>query len=165
MLFTTLLTTFLASTSAVFGHAIEKRQVGGFPAPVTTQELIKMCPLNNVQSSDVVAGCISGIWNSFCKNPYDKILLGQCHDAYNRAFGASIFKSLGNVCPAWKSGPRSLSCSTAISTFSYNYEIGKDAAGNPIYMRLNASHAQQLVSQVFASQTFAPCVAPYTCYW
>jgi hypothetical protein len=146
--------------------SLRKRQVVGTQAPVTTEELIAMCPLNNVQNGDVAAGCAAGIYKRFCTQPFDQNLLWQCHDAYNRAFAASIFKSLGAVCPAWRSGPRSAACSNAISTFSYDYYIGIDQnTGKAVYLRLGSSHALQLVNNIFASRTYAPCVAPFTCYW
>jgi hypothetical protein len=147
--------------------SLKKRQVYGTSAPVSIEELMAMCPLNNVQNADVPAGCIAGIYNKFCYNPYDPPLLAQCQDAYNRAFGASIFKSLGDVCPAWRQGPRSAACSRAISTFSYNLFVGADPnTGNPIYIRLGSSHASQMVSNILANPKFAPCpsAAP-KCNW
>jgi hypothetical protein len=134
-------------------------------APATTEELLNMCPLNNVQGADVAAGCIAGIYKSYCTNSSDTQLLNQCHDAYNRAFAASFFKSIGDVCPAWKQGPRSAPCALAITQFSYNYFIGKDpSTGRDVFLKLNSTHATQLVGSIFASKTYAPCVAP-ACKW
>jgi hypothetical protein len=143
-----------------------KRQVVTTTAPISTDELIKMCPLNNVTNADVPAGCVAGIYNTYCYNPGNAVLLGQCHAAYNRAFSASFFKSIGDVCPAWKRGPRSSNCALAISVFSYNLVTGQDPkTGQDIILKLNSQHASQLVSTIFASRTYAPCVAPFACYW
>ena len=143
--------------------SLNKRQI--VTAPISTEELIRMCPMNNVQNPDVAAGCIAGIYNRFCRYPGNAVLLGQCHDAYNRVFAASYFKPLGDVCPAWRRGPRSLSCAQAISAFSYNYFLGNDAiSGQPVYLQLDSRHAHQLVVNIFANPTYAPCVAS-TCIW
>jgi hypothetical protein len=105
---------------------LRKRQTLSSQALISTEDLIKMCPLDNVLGKDVAAGCVAGIYNKFCSNPSDASLLAQCHDAYNRAFGASFFKPLGDVCPAWRKGPLSRSCVTAIKNFSYRYLVGND---------------------------------------
>ena len=88
-------TAFLSTTAV-----LKKRQLLSSVASITTEELVKMCPLNNVVGADVAACCVSGIYRSYCMNPANSTLLAQCHDAYNRAFGASYFKPLGDVCPA-----------------------------------------------------------------
>ena len=125
-----------------------------------------MCPLNNIMSADVVAGCVAGIYNTYCTDPVNSTLLHHCHDTYNRVFAASFFKPLGAVCPAWKKGPRSSSCASAIATFSYNYWMGRDpASGQDRYIRLGSTHAQELVRNIFGSPIYAPCVAPVVCYW
>jgi Leucine-rich repeat (LRR) protein len=144
---------------------LRKRQVLSSVAPISTDELIKLCPLNNVQSSDVAAGCIAGIYNKFCLWPTNPTLLSQCQDAYNRAFDASIFKSLGAVCPAWRKGPLSNSCATAVSQFSYNYLLGYDLQGAPMYLNLNSTNARDLVKTIFGSPKYAPCQAPVVCSW
>jgi len=113
---------------------LRKRQALSTSALVSTAELIRMCPLNNVQNADVAAGCVAGIYNRFCYNPSNPSLLAQCHDAYNRAFGASFFKPLGDVCPAWRKGPLSASCARAIQSFSYNLFMRMDPiTGQPVF--------------------------------
>ena len=72
---------------------LKKRQSTSFKASASTAELLQMCPLNDIQGSHVAAGCIAEIYNRFCYNPWNSTLLSQCHDAYNRAFGASTAKS------------------------------------------------------------------------
>ena len=37
-----------------------KRQIVSTFAPVSTEELLRLCPLNNITSADVVAGCVAG---------------------------------------------------------------------------------------------------------
>ena len=139
---------------------LEKRQQSSNKAPVTTEQLLKMCPLNNVMGADLAAGCIAGIYNRFCKTPSDSSLLGQCHDAYNRAFAASYFKPLGDVCPAWKNGPVSASCLRAIGSFTHSYNIGSGKT-----FEVTSKHARDLVNVLFRQPKFAPCQAPFTCCW
>jgi hypothetical protein len=144
---------------------LRKRQQTSSTAPISTTELVAMCPLDNVTGQNVVAGCIAGIYNRFCLTPSNPTLLAQCHDAYNRVFAASFFKSIGDVCPAWKKGPFSALCATAIKNFSYNLFMGKDPSKNDVYLNLNSTHAQQLVSNILAQPKYAPCQAPVTCSW
>jgi len=145
---------------------LRKRQTLSTSALISTQELVRLCPLNNVQGADVAAGCVAGIYNRFCFKPTDPTLLAQCHDAYNRAFGASFFKPLGDVCPAWRKGPFSASCANAIRSFSYNLLMGKDpTTGQLVYLNLNSYHAGELVRNIFAQPKFAPCQAPAICSW
>jgi hypothetical protein len=138
----------------------KKRQQLSSSGSITTNELVSLCPLNNVQDSNVVAGCVSGIYNKFCLNPSNTTLLLQCQDAYNRAFGASIFKSLGAVCPAWKNGPFSPQCAQTVSGFSYRLEIAPE-----VTIALGSTHAADLVKTIFASPRYAPCQAPLVCSW
>jgi hypothetical protein len=144
---------------------LRKRQSLSSLSSFSTDELLQLCPLNNIQGQDVAAGCVAGIFNKFCCNPFDAMLLAQCHDAYNRAFAASFFRPLGDVCPAWKKGPLSRSCATAIGSFSYRYLIGKDASGASVFMTLDRTHAQELVRNIFGQPKFAPCQAPFVCSW
>jgi hypothetical protein len=87
-----------------------KRQI---TSALSTEELFKMCPLNNVRDSNVPAGCVVGIYNKFCLNLSD---LSACQSSYDTVVAASYFKSLG-VCAAWKSGPKSFACASAITSF------------------------------------------------
>jgi Leucine-rich repeat (LRR) protein len=136
-----------------------KRQFLSGQAPVTTDELIAMCPLNNVFGQDVAAGCIAGVYYKYCSNPWDSDLLSQCHDVYNRVFAASIFKSLGEVCPAWKKGPLSASCASAIRSFSYSGTL------SGYQVQLGPMHAQELVKTIIGQPRYAPCQAPFACNW
>jgi Leucine-rich repeat (LRR) protein len=136
-----------------------KRQMLSTSAPVSAAELLKMCNLNNVVGQNVAAGCVAGIYNTYCQTPTNPTLLKQCQDTYDRAFGASVFKPLSDVCPAWKQGPRSAACAAAINSFS------RPTFGfNGVSIPLNSGHARELVNTVFASKTYAPCVAA-TCKW
>ena len=130
---------------------------------VTVDQLITMCPLNNVQSADVPAGCIAGIHIKHCTNP---LTFAQCQSSYDQAFASSIFSSIGAVCPAWKSGPRSSACASAISRFTYDYISGYDD-GVPNIIKLDKTHAQMLVESTLGSRVFAPCLssATLTCRW
>ena len=145
---------------------LRKRQTLSVASSLTTEELLRLCPLNSVQNADVAAGCIAGIYNKLCSNPFDATLLAQCHDAYNRAFAAYYFKSLGANCPAWRYGPRSELCASAILTFTYRVSLGYDSNGNPVYVNLNRTHASQLVGTIFADQRYAPCMGTaFKCMW
>jgi hypothetical protein len=146
-------------------HSLHKRQVVTIPDSFSM--LVGQCNLNNVQGSDVAASCVAAIYKNFCYNPTDTQLLRQCHNAYNAVFSNSFFKSLGDVCPAWKRGPRSSACTNAISTFSYHFYIGKDnATGQDTYLTLGSSHATQMVKNIFGSKIYAPCPYPApACNW
>jgi hypothetical protein len=145
--------------------SLRKREMLSSSTPISTQELLKFCPLDNVLGQDVAAGCIAGIYNKYCYNPFNSTLLNQCHDAYNRAFAASFFKPLGDVCPAWRQGPFSSSCATAVLSFSHQYLVGRDASGVNVYLTLNNTHASELVRNIFAHPKYAPCQAPVVCSW
>jgi hypothetical protein len=141
----------------------KKRQISSSTSKITIQEAVALCPLNNTQGADVAAGCIAGIYQNFCMSP---ATLDKCQEAYDLAFAASYYSSLGAVCPAWKFGPRSSACASAITKFVFDLKVG-DTPDNPpvpIYLRLNSTHATQLVGTIFASQKYAPCIAS-TCKW
>lgn len=143
-----------------------KRQQSQSTAPVTTEELVAMCPLKNV--TELSAGCVSGIYNKFCRTPTNGRLLAQCHDAYNRAFEVSKFKALGNICFAWKNGPKSAACNSTVREFKAYVEMGVDPSTNkPIYLHLTAKHAEELRKNLFASPKYAPCVSSQSikCTW
>jgi hypothetical protein len=144
---------------------IKKRQQLATTVPVSTEELLRLCQLNNVQSSDVGAGCVAGIYNKYCTNPSNPTLLKQCHDLYDQVFSASVFKPLGDVCPAWKKGPLSFSCANAVNAFSAVIFIGNDPEGNPTYLPLGRNMAREVVKNIFGQPKFAPCQAPFTCNW
>jgi hypothetical protein len=126
-----------------------KRNQFSSESAVSLEELLQHCPLNNVQNKDVPSGCVAAIYNKYCTDPADENKLSNCHDAYNKAFGASVFKSLVEVCPSWKKGPQSDSCARAISTFS------AVASG----VQLQSHHAQQLNKNIFENSKWAPCRA------
>jgi hypothetical protein len=151
---------------------LKKRNIFSSKATLTTEELLKTCPLNSgIGSSagaDVAAGCVAGIYQKWCTQPTssDSTILRQCHDAYNKVFAASIFKSLGDVCPAWKKGPLSNSCAQAIDSFSYSLYMGIGPDGAPVYLQLNRAHAFQLVTSTFGSPVYAPCPSILSfCNW
>jgi hypothetical protein len=138
-----------------------KRQISSSVGTASLDELVATCPLNQVQNANVPAGCLSGIYNNYCRDPFSADLLGKCHAIYEQVFRASVFKPLVEVCPAWKFGPRSQKCVFAISSFRaiVSYGDGRKVA-------LGKTQAQELVNTIFASRTFAPCVAPAPrCNW
>jgi len=124
-----------------------KRQMS---STMSGEDLYQLCPLNDVRNSEVVAGCVSGIYNKFCKNLSN---LGPCQSAYDTIVSQSYFAPLG-VCAAWKSGPKSSKCTSAISTFRVRLD----------FMTLTASHARDFVSSIFGSKTYAPCSSG-SCQW
>jgi hypothetical protein len=123
-------------------------------------QLLTFCPLDNIQSADVPAGCIAGIYNKYCTNANT---LAECQRYYDIVFAASIFKSLGEVCRAWKNGPRSGECAKAISAFSYDYIVGDDN-GVSVTVKVNKFHAQMLVANTLGNRVYAPCISS-TCKW
>jgi len=131
--------------------SLKKRQS---TSSMSVGDLHNLCPLNNVQNKDVVAGCIVGLYNKFCKDPMNLI---DCHSNYDMVVSASIFKPLG-VCAAWKSGPASSTCMAAITNFKVT--LG--------YLTLTSINARDFVSSIFASRVYAPCL-PITgkvvCNW
>ena len=160
--------TVSATTWEVFMNTppvLRKRQQLSSVSPIATSELLKLCPLNNVQSSDVASGCVAGIYSRFCYDLTNSTLLAQCHDAHNRAFTASIFIPLGDVCVAWKNGPFSGTCLATIKGFFYPLYMGKDIDGKDLYLNLNSTHANSLVQNIFRQPRYAPCVAPFPCNW
>lgn len=147
--------------------SLEKRQATSSSAPISVNNLLKTCNLNNVQSSLVPAACVAGVYQAYCMNPSNVTQLQQCQNAYDQAFSSSIFSALGAVCPAWKQGPLTSACSNVVAKFSYNYFIGVDpTTGKNVYLPLNSTHASMLVSSILASPKYAPCIAPFpACNW
>jgi len=127
-----------------------KRQL---TSSMSAEELYQLCPLNNVKRKEVVAGCITGIYNKLCKNKSD---LRACQSTYDNIVAGSYFKPLG-VCAAWKFGPWSLDCRAAIESFSF-----KDSQ-----ITLTSANANDFVTSIFKSQVYAPCVSTgtVTCNW
>jgi len=108
---------------------------------------VELCPLNDILNPEVPAGCIAGLFKEYCFDIATPTKLARCHTKYNEVLKASIFQSIGEVCPAWKSGPRSLKCRKAVKTFSY--DLG--------YMMVTSKHASQFTRNVFESRRYAPC--------
>jgi len=117
---------------------------------MSAEDLYRLCPLNNVTSKEVVAGCVAGIYNRFCKGQSN---LTTCQTSYDTVVSQSYFQPLG-LCAAWKLGPRSVDCGTAISRFSVPLDYGT----------LTSTNARDFVTSIFSSRVYAPCVAP-TCRW
>jgi len=110
---------------------------------MTAQELYQLCPLNEIRKREVVAGCVSGIYNRFCK---DKSDLKDCQDKYDAVVSQSYFAPLG-VCAAWRSGPNSPNCRDAITSFVVKLD----------YITLTRSHANDFVSSIYNNRVYAPC--------
>jgi Leucine-rich repeat (LRR) protein len=137
--------------------ALRKRHTTSSSATMTANQLYALCPLNDVQNPEVPAGCIAGVYNKYCRDINSEEKLSQCQSIYDQVFDASIFKPVGAVCSAWKKGPRSLDCATAIKNFRVQLP----------YMVVTSEHAAQLVSNILASQRYAPCysIGKITCRW
>jgi hypothetical protein len=118
---------------------------------MSRDQLYALCPVNQVNSADVAAGCIAGVYQKFCTNPADLSMMAECRNAYNRILTNSAFKVIGEACPTWMSGPRSANCAQAISNF------------RPVVVEnniiLTADTARQFVENILARPKFAPCVA------
>jgi hypothetical protein len=151
---------------------LRKRQTLSSQATLTTEALLKTCPLNSgigsAAGADVAAGCVAGIFQKWCDQPAsnDLTILRQCHEAYNKVFAASFFKPLGDACPAWKKGPQSQSCVKAINNFSYSLYQGIGPSGSPVYLNLNSTHAADMVKTTFGNPAYAPCPTTLSvCNW
>ena len=136
---------------------LKKRQQLSTAAGLTADQLYALCPLNDVRNPEVPAGCIAGVYNKFCLDISTAEKLDICQSVYNQVFQVSIFKPLGDVCPAWKNGPRSFECANAIRNFKYVLP----------YMVVTSDHAAQLTASIFGSRTYAPCynIGSITCKW
>jgi Leucine-rich repeat (LRR) protein len=136
---------------------LRKRQFVSSVGELSAEQLYAMCPLNDVRNPEVPAGCIAGIYKYFCADVSTEASLARCHLAYDQVFTVSIFKPLGDVCFAWKKGPTSFECVSAIKEFRYTLP----------YMEVTSAHAGYLVSNILASRTFAPCydTGSITCKW
>jgi hypothetical protein len=129
--------------------SLEKRQQYSTSTDLTPDQLYSLCPLNDVTNPNVAAGCVAGIYQKYCANlPPTFAAYSRCQNTYDKVFDLSIFKPLGDVCPAWRDGPRSAACMRAVSTFSVN--LG--------YIVVNSQMAGQLVSNIFGSRLYAPCI-------
>jgi len=137
------LTNFLATGQLV------KRQITSTVATLTTDQLLKMCPLNYVANQDILAGCVAGIVY-FCQGQTD---LTQCQRYYDTVFSFSIFAPIGANCPAWKYGPNSPKCANAVNSFS------ADLA----YTSVNKDFATFFAKTLFANKEYAPCINK--CAW
>jgi Leucine-rich repeat (LRR) protein len=137
---------------------LKKRQLLSSTASLTADQLYQMCPLNDVTNPDVPAGCISGIYNKYCvAAKTNDAALAQCQSVYDQVFAVSIFKSIGEVCPAWKKGPFSAECALAIRNFKYDLS----------YMIVTSTHAMNLNKNILAQPVYAPCRNTTTikCVW
>lgn len=137
--------------------SLDKRQLTSSAGNLTTNQLYALCPLNDVRNPEVPAGCIAGIYRKFCLDIGTEDKLAVCHGVYNQVFAASIFKPIGEVCPAWKKGPRSADCRAVISKFSYVLP----------YFKVTSEHAANLTANILGSKTYAPCfnVGKIVCRW
>jgi Leucine-rich repeat (LRR) protein len=114
-----------------------------FTSSMSTSELYATCQLNNLQDADVRAGCIAGVYSTYCRSTAKQL---DCFRAYNAVLDNSIFKPLG-VCFAWRNGPKSQECGIAIARFYVVLE----------YITLTRTHAQELTNSILGSPVYAPC--------
>ena len=130
-----------------------KRQSSSTVATLTTDKLLKMCPLDSVEKVDILAGCIAGIVY-FCQGQTD---LTKCRNYYDTVFSYSIFAPIGANCPAWKSGPKSKNCNDAINKFQVKLE----------YTTVNKEFARFFARTLFTDSKYAPCINSTTvkCNW
>lgn len=145
-----------AANSSSSNGKLSKRQASA-PKTLSPEELYALCPLNQV-TSNIASGCIAGVYMKYCYQiPPTEAAFAQCHSVYNQVFSQSIFKTLGDICPAWKKGPRSVECAMAINNFYV--DLG--------YMIVTPQMAKNLVNTIFSSKTYAPCVSVGTivCRW
>ena len=122
---------------------LSRRQVTSVSASLTTQQLLAMCPLNYVANQDVLTGCVAGIVY-LCQTTSN---YAECRRYYDTVFAYSIFAPIGANCPAWKSGPNSENCTTAVNRFSAVLE----------YTSVNKAFASFFAKTLFADRVYAPC--------
>jgi hypothetical protein len=135
---------------------LQKRQQTSNRNQMTADQLYALCPLNNIQNPEVPTGCIAGLHTKFCADVSTPEKQANCHFVYDQVFTVSIFKPIGDVCPAWKRGPRSFECSRAINNFKFELP----------YIRVTSDHAANLVKNIFSSPLYAPCRSTFmTCHW
>jgi hypothetical protein len=136
---------------------IKKRQITSSSATLTADQLYALCPLNDVTNPEVPAGCIAGVYQKFCLDISTEAKQAQCQSVYDQVFAVSIFKSIGAVCPAWKKGPRSFDCLTAVKNFQYQLP----------YILVTSQMAANLTSNILGSQKYAPCynIGSIFCRW
>jgi len=137
------LTDFLATGKLV------KRQASSTVATLTTQQLLATCPLKYVEKQDILAGCIAGIVY-FCQGKTD---LAQCYRFYDTVFSYSIYASIEDNCPAWKSGPNSKNCANAVQRINVALD----------YTTVNKDFATFFAKTLFANKEYAPCIK--NCTW
>jgi hypothetical protein len=112
------------------------------------EELYKACPAPGSTDQDLSAGCILGIHKKFCVSADPSL---PCREEYLKAFGASIYKKLGETCPSWKDGVASINCVKAYNLFNASVSIGDGQM-----FRLTRTHARVLVTSLFGNVTYAP---------
>jgi hypothetical protein len=136
--------------TALLSVAPSKRQQGARLPTYTREELYSMCPWDKITRSDVVAGCLVGIYQTHCLQED----LWECHNSYTTVIENSHFASL-SPCSAWKSGPRSDECVSAIRNFPV-IELP--------HITLTPAVALQFVQNVIANKVFSPCFSE-DCRW
>jgi hypothetical protein len=136
---------------------LNKRQFLSIEPSLNASQLFAMCPISDIQNPEVPAGCIAGIYKNFCMDLRTEQKMARCQEAYNKVFLVSIFKPIGEVCPAWRFGPRSLECAAAVRNFKFQLP----------YMTVTSDHAAQLAANVFGSRTYSPCnpIGRISCKW
>jgi hypothetical protein len=136
--------------TALLSVAPSKRQQGARLPTYTREELYGMCPWDKITRSEVVAGCLVGIYQTHCLQED----LWECHNSYTTVIENSHFASL-SPCSAWKSGPQSDECVSAIKNFPV-IELP--------HMTLTPAVALHFVQNVIANKVFSPCFSE-DCRW
>jgi hypothetical protein len=135
----------------------KKRQQTSTGGALNADALFALCPLNDALNPELPAGCIAGLYLKYCLEVDTYGKLAECQKMHDQVFGASIFSSVGKVCPAWKNGPRSLKCKSTLKTFKV--DLG--------YMTVTSEHASNLTFVIFGSTKFAPSydINDIKCRW
>ena len=129
---------------------LTKRQISSTSTNYLTT-LQSYCNLDAAtSSSDVAAGCLAAVVY-LCQQQRD---MGACHSFYDIVFARSIYSSIGATCPAWKYGPHSAQCFSAVSNFVADLK----------YTTVSQSFAQILQAYIFSSPVYAPC-RDSNCKW
>jgi len=131
---------------------LSKRQSSSTAVTLTTEQLIKTCPLYALGTNgEVLLGCLAGIVQ-YCSAGRD---WNGCRHYYETVFGNSIFAPIAK-CAAWNFGPRSSECWVAVNNFSAKTE----------YSAIDKGFAGWFSSMIFGSRTYAPCdPTKATCRW
>ena len=133
------------------GGRLQKRDFSSSVARPTIQKYLSTCPLAQLPKSDILIGCLGGIY-AYCQVSGNDLSI--CHDYYDTTFANSIYDNIGRECPAWKSGPNSVNCQI----------VANDFHATLAYTTISKSFAKLLIKTILNDTNLAPCIES-DCNW